>query len=145
LGFIFGLVLEAIVPRTCKTCYVPLGINHGVYEYCNNCTLNWFLLETNRVSKVLSFERFNSVWTVAGFRMKEGATKEIIYMCKYSGRPKLLSELGRWFAKNNPLPHDDVVLVPIPLHWKRKLKRGYNQAEKLAHGMAEVWKVEVDR
>ncbi len=145
LGFIYGLVLEAIVPRTCKTCYVPLGINHGVYEYCNNCTLNWFLLETNRVSKVLSFERFNSVWTVAGFRMKEGATKEIIYMCKYSGRPKLLSELGRWFAKNNPLPHDDVVLVPIPLHWKRKLKRGYNQAEKLAHGMAEVWKVEVDR
>ena len=57
---------------------------------------------------------------------------------------KLLYKLGQWFAQNNPLPHDDVVLIPIPLHWKRKLSRGYNQAELLARGMASVWDVEVD-
>ncbi len=76
--------------------------------------------------------------------MKKGSTEDLIYKCNYSGRPKLLLELGRWFAKNNVLPHDDVVLIPIPLHWKRKFSRGYNQAELLAKGMAEVWKVEID-
>tara|TARA_B100000427_G_C15518108_1_gene599112 strand:+ start:1203 stop:1349 length:147 start_codon:yes stop_codon:yes gene_type:complete len=48
--------------------------------------------------------------------MKKGSTEDLIYKCKYSGRPKLLLELVRWFAKNNVLPHDDVVLIPIPLH-----------------------------
>ena len=79
-----------------------------------------------------------------GLRLKEGSTDKLICLCKYSGRPKLLYKLGQWFAQNNPLPHDDVVLIPIPLHKKRKLSRGYNQAELLARGMADVWNVEVD-
>ena len=29
-------------------------------------------------------------------------------------------------------------LVPVPLHWWRHLRRGYNQAERLAQGMADV-------
>ncbi len=76
--------------------------------------------------------------------MKKGSTQDLIYKCKHSGRPKLLIELGRWFAKNNVLLHDDVVLIPILLHWKRKFSRGYNQSELLTKGMAEVWKVEID-
>ena len=28
------------------------------------------------------------------------------------------------------------VLVPVPLHWRRRWRRGYNQSEALAHGLA---------
>ena len=128
MKFFFKLFLEAISLRTCKTCYRPLGVFEGVYEYCNSCTMDWFLLESGRVSEILIAERFSSFWTAVGFRMKEGSTKDLIYKCKYSGRPQLLLELGKWFAKKNKLPHDDVVLIPIPLHWRRKFSRGYNQA-----------------
>ena len=31
------------------------------------------------------------------------------------------------------------VLVPVPLHWLRKLQRGYNQSLLLCRGIAEVW------
>ena len=29
-------------------------------------------------------------------------------------------------------------IVPVPLHWQRRWKRGYNQSEQLARGIAEV-------
>ena len=138
------LLLEATAPKTYKICYSPLGLYEVVYEYCNSCTLDWFLLESDSVSEVLTGERFNSFWSVVGFKMKEGSKKDLIYKCKYSGRPHLLVALGKWFATNNKLPHDDVVLIPIPLHWKRKFTRGYNQAELLAKGLGGVWDVEVD-
>jgi ComF family protein len=30
----------------------------------------------------------------------------------------------------------DAWIVPVPLHWRRRWRRGYNQAEALAHGLA---------
>ncbi len=114
--FVFKLFLELITPRTCKTCYKALGYNEGVYEYCSKCKIDWYILESDNVSEVIVGERFSSFWSAVGFKMKKGSTEDLIYKCKYSGRPKLLLELVRWFAKNNVLPHDDVVLIPIPLH-----------------------------
>ena len=35
------------------------------------------------------------------------------------------------------------LIVPVPLHWTRRLRRGYNQAEMLARGMAEVTQLPV--
>ena len=47
-------------------------------------------------------------------------------------------------AKRWPAPDSNTVLVPIPLHPLRKLRRGYNQAEKFAMGLSEFWGLEVD-
>ena len=42
------------------------------------------------------------------------------------------------------LPSDTLV-VPVPLHWSRYWRRGYNQAEALAEGVAKQLKVPVRR
>lgn len=34
-------------------------------------------------------------------------------------------------------------LIPVPLHWMRQAKRGYNQAEEIAHTLAAYKKVQV--
>jgi ComF family protein len=39
----------------------------------------------------------------------------------------------------------DAWVVPVPLHWRRRLARGYNQAEALAQGMARTLSLEVRR
>ena len=40
---------------------------------------------------------------------------------------------------------DDIdLLVPVPLHWWRRLQRGYNQSELLCRGIAEVMPREVN-
>ena len=44
--------------------------------------------------------------------------------------------LGRRLAAS-PLFADVELVVPVPLHWTRRLRRGYNQAEVIARGLAE--------
>ena len=35
--------------------------------------------------------------------------------------------------------YDDVdIIIPVPLHWRRRWKRGYNQAEIIAKGISEA-------
>jgi len=48
-------------------------------------------------------------------------------------------------ARRWPAPETSSVLVPIPLHARRRFRRGYNQAEKLAEGLSGVWDIEIDK
>ena len=73
----------------------------------------------------------------------EGALRELIHLFKYqSMRP-----IGKTLARHLPyaLPRDvsfDVV-VPVPLDWRKRWKRGFNQAEVLAAHVARQrgWKL----
>ena len=42
-----------------------------------------------------------------------------------------------------PSPPSDAVLVPVPSHWRRRLRRGFNPAESLARGLACNWGLQV--
>ena len=68
--------------------------------------------------------------------------KELLHQVKYGGDVALgrwLGEmLGRYMRDSYPFPE---VIVPVPLHWRRKWRRGYNQAEVIARGLADgQWK-----
>jgi ComF family protein len=63
----------------------------------------------------------------------EGAAREAIISFKYKGLRALatpLAQLLQAYLKNNPMPGE--VLVPVPLHKRRLRERGYNQAALLA-------------
>ncbi|MCM1066187.1 MAG: hypothetical protein NC418_01275 [Muribaculaceae bacterium] len=71
----------------------------------------------------------------------------LIKEMKYNGRPRLGTELGRLFAKDllrEPTqagsigPADIDVLLPMPMHIFKRLRRGFNQSEAIAHGIAEI-------
>jgi ComF family protein len=70
------------------------------------------------------------------FGSYEGILRELIHLFKY-GRMK---PLARALAANlaSALPRDQKfdVVVPMPLHWRRKWQRGFNQAELLARRTA---------
>jgi len=70
------------------------------------------------------------------FGSYEGTLRELIHLFKY-GRMK---PLARALAGNlaSALPRDQKfdVVVPMPLHWRRKWQRGFNQAELLARRTA---------
>jgi ComF family protein len=65
-----------------------------------------------------------------------GNLRELIHLFKFGGVRALARPLGRLLAV--ALPRDGVLdaIVPMPLHWRRRLKRGFNQSELLAAEVA---------
>ncbi len=72
----------------------------------------------------------------AALRYREGGiAREAILLCKHGGQLRLLRHLATLLAEEVParlVPSDWDGAVPVPLHWTRRLRRGFNQAEILA-------------
>ena len=137
------MILDLIVPQTCKKCGDPSGLNESRLGVCMSCMLNEFSMMDSVESRILIKERIQSPWVAAGFRLGEGAIKSLIYKFKYAGRSKVAFDLGREVASNWVPPEIEFALVPVPIPWRRKLKRGYNQTEWIAKGMKSIWGAEV--
>jgi len=63
-----------------------------------------------------------------------GKVRQAVHRYKYNGDLALAPTLAYFLQQNWLLYGSDVVdmIVPVPLHWLRQLKRGYNQSEILA-------------
>lgn len=82
-------------------------------------------------------------WAGAAYIYSEGV-RQRVYALKYGGAWKLGEQMGRDMAANARAAGMEPVLVPVPLHWSRRLRRGYNQAEALARGLAAEtgWRID---
>ena len=82
-------------------------------------------------------------WYVEG-----SAWRDAVHRFKYGNMWRTAYNLGRWYGaclRASGLYDDVDAVVPVPLHWRRRLWRGYNQAEYLAEGMAREMGLKVDR
>lgn len=66
---------------------------------------------------------------------------EMLRAGKFNDRPELISELARRFARH--LAETDALagidaLVPVPMHWWKKMRRGYNQTELIAEEISRA-------
>jgi ComF family protein len=67
--------------------------------------------------------------------------RRLILACKYEGRAQVAPLLGRLLAERVALASwaDQVdLVVPVPLHWTRRCRRGFNQAALLAQAMTRL-------
>lgn len=62
----------------------------------------------------------------------EGTLRKLIHLFKYTGVYPLAQPLGAFLARALPRGQQFDLLVPMPLHWRRRWRRGFNQAELLA-------------
>ena len=70
------------------------------------------------------------------FGAYEGVLRELIHLYKYGKVRTLAAPLSGLLAQ--ALPRDEAfdAAVPVPLYWRRRLRRGFNQAELLARGLS---------
>lgn len=70
------------------------------------------------------------------FGAYEGVLRELIHLYKYGKVRTLARPLSGLLAQ--ALPRDEAfdAAVPVPLYWRRRLQRGFNQAELLARGLS---------
>lgn len=71
----------------------------------------------------------------------KGLSGILIHEIKYNHRKDLARALGRlmgqqWMERG--LLEGIDVIVPVPLHWRRRWSRGYNQSNEIAKGMSAV-------
>jgi len=71
---------------------------------------------------------------------KESYVAEMVHYLKYDGLYKIGHYLGHllWQKQLQSQDLSDYALVPVPIHPKKKKKRGYNQAEEIARGVSKV-------
>ena len=63
--------------------------------------------------------------------------KKIIYAIKYASSTRLARVMGRELGERIGGNSSIDYIVPVPLHWRRKLKRGYNQSQLIAEGILQ--------
>lgn len=76
-----------------------------------------------------------------------GDVRSMVHAFKYSGNWRYALNAGKWYGAElleGGLYADVDVIIPIPLHLRRLLKRGYNQSEYIAEGMASVMGIPID-
>lgn len=74
--------------------------------------------------------------------------RRMIHSFKYRGAWRTARTMGEWYGRclaEGGLYADVDVVVPLPLHPFKRMRRGYNQSEYLAEGIAAQLGVEVDR
>lgn len=80
-----------------------------------------------------------SVQSLTFFR-KKSIEQHALHDLKYGGNTEVAIYFGDELARKisqTPWLADARYLLPIPLHWKKEKKRGYNQAALLAHEIAQ--------
>lgn len=62
----------------------------------------------------------------------EGPLARAVVTLKFGGALALAGPLGRLLADQPAFAREWDLLIPVPLHWRRRLARGFDQAEELA-------------
>lgn len=135
-------IFSFIFPQSCIMCRNRLTSKEDYI--CTSCLIhlpftNYHLVENNPLEKyfwgLFPIERAASLFYHDGEK-----TRSIIYHIKYYHHPEVGKTLAAQYAKELKeyqfFKYIDAI-VPIPLHWKRKLKRNYNQSYYIAQGISQ--------
>ncbi|GAA4018864.1 ComF family protein [Hymenobacter fastidiosus] len=136
--------VSLIFPRTCLACVEPLA--RGEDHICTSCRAQLPYTDYHKlpepenplarrfwgklpVRHALSYLRF----------LRHGRVQRLLHQLKYQGQSEVGLVLGRWYGaelSSYGLAADFDLIVPVPLHWKKLAKRGFNQADSFAEGLS---------
>ena len=135
-------ILNFLLPRPCCACDSHLYSWED--QICTLCLMqlpisDYHLDPDNPVAEIF-WGRVRLEQAGAWFIfLKASRFQKVLHRLKYQHQPKIGIALGKLYAYQ--LKHSDVfllpdVIIPVPLHPRRKRKRGYNQSEMIARGMS---------
>lgn len=139
---ILSEIKELFLPSVCPICGTPLREGEGAF--CIVCrtlvpetgfcwrTANPLAQRLRDELPVAEASAF--LWFVEGSDWQRA-----IHGFKYYGRWRTARDLGAWYGSRlaeSGLYADTDCVVPVPLHRRRLLLRGYNQSDYIAEGIA---------
>lgn len=130
-------------PESCLSCSRELSIHEqGICSFCTEelAFTHYHLYEEATPMDKLFWGRTEIKGTYAHLHFKKkNPVQRILFHLKYKNGFQLGKYFGRQIGINLKAMKsfaDAEVLIPVPLHYKRKFKRGYNQSDYIALGVA---------
>jgi len=147
---IFQKILNFIFPEKCSWCWKYWNF------LCENCTkkilerekkffnLDSRLRGNDKTYGVKIFEKIYSPFFYKKNPVLKKILKEIKYKNKFSKfwwlEEKFFSEFEKFLNSNkNFSENKNLFLIPTPLHWKKFLKRWFNQSEIFCDSLEKEW------
>ncbi len=152
--------IDLLIPRTCIVCGRRLlsAERHICLVCMAEMPQTYFWKRTHNPMS----DRFNEViqkhiegaagWEYYAFAAAlftyhgEAPFKRIPYNIKYNGDVRAGEYFGRMLGSRLMREihwQDADIVIPVPLHWTRRFRRGYNQAEAIASGLASAMGIPV--
>jgi len=105
----------------CRACQTPFVDAYPLDEHdlCTGC----------RESQV----NFDTVYSFGSY---EGPLRKLIHLFKYGKVETLAAPLSRLLIRSLPLDLRFDMVIAMPMHWRKRWERGFNQAELLAKPVA---------
>jgi ComF family protein len=122
------------VCRTCLKAPEPLSAEF----FCSSCRTpfqNAFPLDAEGRCALCrnGLRGFDAAYCYGAY---EGALRELIHQFKYGKVRTLAEPLGDLLAAALPRDQEYHLVTAVPLHWRRRWQRGFNQSELLARSIA---------
>ncbi len=144
-------VAALIAPRRCAVCSNELL--RGEHSVCTLCRttapLCGFVAEIDNPVARIFWGQVPIVFASSFlFFSQKGGWREAVHNFKYRSQWRVALDLGEWYGRalaESGLYGDVDMVIPLPLHPIKRIRRGYNQSEYLAEGVARQLGVRVDR
>ena len=149
LKTIYKSIVNLFFPECCPVC--GRALSDYEYHLCTECFEAMPRVaerDGHMVDEELLFIGARSVVSAKSMFQynRASAYANIIKDIKYHNRPQLGEWLARKFAEEQMTKgwFDDIdMIVPVPLHFSKLVKRGYNQSDYIAKGISQVTSIPV--
>ncbi|MCD8266658.1 MAG: ComF family protein [Prevotellaceae bacterium] len=137
-------LLDLLIPRYCAVCHEPLTPTERLV--CGRCLLGMPYtrindLQDNEVTR-LFYGRFPIERGYSHiYYGKDAPTHPLLMQLKYGHRPDIGRVMGLLIGlqlRRKGFFEGVDAIVAVPLHWRRQLRRGYNQSAQLAKGLGRA-------
>jgi len=145
--------LNCVFPDDCRLCEKPLAtfsripVCHSCLQspqplkleyFCRVCRtpfVDSYPLDEHNLCIVCRKSRayFDAAYSYGSY---DGPLQKLIQLFKYSKVESLAGPLSRLLLESLPLAENFDVIMPMPMHWRKRWERGFNQAELLAAPVA---------
>ncbi len=128
----------------CKRCLAEPSVLVAEH-YCSACRapfLSRFPLDDSGRCRLCrqGLVGFDAVYSFGSY---EGTLRSLIHLFKYGGVTTLAQPFGRLLGQVLPRDQRFDAVVPMPMHWRKRWQRGFNQAELLSREIARRWNIPV--
>ncbi len=139
--------ISLVYPKICAACGNSLWVHEKVI--CTFCEFhlpktNYHQIPDNPISK-LFLGRVNIYSASAYLFFHKGSNvQQLVHQLKYKGRKDVGVYLGNSYGKallQSSLFIESDLIIPVPLHPKKLMKRGYNQSDQFGIGLSESMKI----